>query len=196
MPQIIETTVFTYDELSGKAKAKARDWYSQGALDYPWYDSIYEDAKTIGALMGIAIDKIYFSGFACQGYGACFEGNYEYAKGAAKAIAAYAPQDETLRDIAAALQETQRKAFYRLSAKVYHTGHYYHSNSTSIHVFYESDFANSNVDDSITESLRAFMDWIYLQLETEHDYITSDDVMAENIIANEYTFTIDGKREG
>lgn len=37
-----------YDELSEKAKGKARDWYREGALDYEWWDCIYEDAFNVG----------------------------------------------------------------------------------------------------------------------------------------------------
>lgn len=42
-------TVHTYsfDELSDSAKESARDWYRQGALDYDWWDSVYEDAAMV-----------------------------------------------------------------------------------------------------------------------------------------------------
>ena len=36
----VETNVFTFDELTDRAKEKARAWYREGALDYEWYDSI------------------------------------------------------------------------------------------------------------------------------------------------------------
>jgi hypothetical protein len=45
----IETTLYQYDELpTEKAKEKAREWYCEWALDYYWWEFIYEDAKTIG----------------------------------------------------------------------------------------------------------------------------------------------------
>lgn len=42
-------TVHTYsfNELSDSAKESARDWYRQGALDYDWWDSVYEDASRV-----------------------------------------------------------------------------------------------------------------------------------------------------
>ncbi len=46
--RIIETKVYTFDELNDKAKEKARDWYRKGALDYDWWDSTYEDAERVG----------------------------------------------------------------------------------------------------------------------------------------------------
>ncbi len=46
--RVIETPVYNFDDLDDKAKDKARDWYRDGALDYDWWDSTYEDAETIG----------------------------------------------------------------------------------------------------------------------------------------------------
>lgn len=45
---IEEKTLYQFDELSDKAKETARDWFREGALYYGWWDSIYEDAATIG----------------------------------------------------------------------------------------------------------------------------------------------------
>jgi hypothetical protein len=44
----IETTVYEFGELSDSAKERARDWCREGALDYEWWDSTYEDAARIG----------------------------------------------------------------------------------------------------------------------------------------------------
>jgi hypothetical protein len=198
MPNIIETTVFQFDELSDTAKDVAREWFRSGNGNDDWYDSVYEDATECGKLIGIVIDKIYFSGFSSQGDGACFEGRYSYVKGAVKAIAGHAPQDKKLHAIAASLQETQRKAFYRLEAKVKHSGHYYHEHCTSIETFngVTGDYATPEQDSEITESLRDFMRWIYRQLENEWNYINSNESVDESIRINEYTFTEDGKRFG
>lgn len=46
--RIIETPIYAFDDLSDDAKDVARDWWREGALDYDWYDSTYEDAETIG----------------------------------------------------------------------------------------------------------------------------------------------------
>lgn len=35
--EIIEVTVFSFDELGDEAKEKARSWYREG-LEYPWFD--------------------------------------------------------------------------------------------------------------------------------------------------------------
>ena len=46
--RVIETQVYQFDELNEQAKEKARDWYRQRALDYDWWEYIYDDATTIG----------------------------------------------------------------------------------------------------------------------------------------------------
>lgn len=44
-----EKTVYTYDELSQKAKEKAMDWFAQGGMESDWYESIYELEEGIRA---------------------------------------------------------------------------------------------------------------------------------------------------
>ena len=44
---IKETEVFQFDELDDQAKGKALDWWRTGALDYEWWDFVYEDQQII-----------------------------------------------------------------------------------------------------------------------------------------------------
>lgn len=46
--RIIETKVYTFDELNDAAKERARERYREGALDYDWWDFLYKDAGRIG----------------------------------------------------------------------------------------------------------------------------------------------------
>ena len=73
--------VYQFNELSDSQKQSVFDNWRINGPDYEWWDCIYDDAKTIAALMGIEIKDIYFSGFSSQGDGACFTGNYAYKKG-------------------------------------------------------------------------------------------------------------------
>lgn len=188
------TEVYTFSELSDEAKERARDWY-RSADDFSFHaECVIEDAKAIGALMGITIDKVYYSGFSSQGDGACFEGAYSYKTCALKAIKEYAPKDETLHKIAKRLQDIQKSAFYSLHAKVKHSGHYYHAYCTNIEVYHNDDqYRVVPQEDDLKTALRDFMQWIYSQLEKEYWYQNSDEVTDQNIIANEYEFTKDGK---
>ena len=126
MPQVVEITVYTIDELSDAAKEAARGWYRESCLDYEWFDFVYEDFQTICGILGITLgttpvrlygggtrDKpqIYWGGFGFQGDGASFAGQYGHAKGATKGIRAHAPKDAELHRIAHELQALQRKNF-------------------------------------------------------------------------------------
>lgn len=197
MPRTIEKTVYKFDELSDAAKERARDWYRELIFsDSCDWECIYEDAKTIAKLFGLEIENIYFSGFASQGDGACFEGTYAYKKGAAKAVREYAPQDAELHAIVDGLQDVQRRNFYRLTASCTHRGRYYHSGYMSVDVEECANRWRDIGDDEgeLRDLLREFADWIYSQLEAEHDYQTSDEAVDESITINEYEFDEDGNR--
>ena len=109
MPVAVTHYLYKFEELSDRAKDKARSWYLEGQLDYDWWDSVYEDALRMAEILGIEIDyrhhpasgrpgskgwkepKIWFRGFSSQGDGACWEGSYRYAKGALKKLQSEAP---------------------------------------------------------------------------------------------------------
>lgn len=197
MEKTICTKVYSFDKLSDEAKDKAREWYREGALDYEWYDGDFEDAKEIGKILGITIDKIYFSGFSSQGDGAQFVGNYEYVKQSINKIKEYAPQDAELHRIALELFKVQKVNFYNIKANVAHSGHYQHEMCTDISVeTYNGDWASKETTEAIKELLRDFMNWIYKQLERQYDYLNSNESVDETILANEYTFTESGERYG
>lgn len=199
MSTTIKTEVFTFDELTDEAKEKARDWYREGALDYEWWDGVYETAKTAGACLGIDVDQIYFRGFWSQGDGACFTGRYSYRKGWRKALKAEfgAEALAKLTTIGEALQAVQRVAFYKLAASVTHTGWGSAEYDTTIDVDARDVPDGLPVDeDDVKDALREFMRWTYRQLESEYDWLTSNEQVDESIRANEYTFTEGGARFG
>jgi len=197
---IKQTDVYSFDELDDEAKERAIEWYRNGNLDYEWWDCTFEDVKEIGKILGIQVDRIYFSGFSSQGDGACFEGSYEYAKGSVKKIKEYAPKDAELHKIALGLQQIQRLHFYQLGATVKQKGHYMHAYCTDIYVCdeWESSMINYSksfveTEERVSELLRDFMHWIYKRLETEYDWLQSEEQVIEGIKANELEFTEDGE---
>jgi hypothetical protein len=209
MPRIVKITLYKFDELSDRAKEKARDWYREGIESDEISGPVFEDAERIAAMLGIEFDQksattmggasytepaIWWSGFSSQGDGACFEGRYAYAKGALAALKGYAPSDETLAGIAAALQQVQRANGYKLTATVKHSGHYYHPGCTAIEVMKGEDEADDAAAETVRAALRSFMDWIYKRLGENNDYLTSDEAIDESIEANDYDFEADGSR--
>lgn len=198
MPTESVHTLFKFDELSDSAKGKARDWYREGAFDYDWWESVYEDAAQCGEIIGIDIRQkpiktmgggtrmepaIYFSGFCHQGQGSSFNGTYSYAKGSVAKIKQHAPQDKDLHAIAEALYEAQRHAGFKITADIRS------QHDTGIRVECDID------QPAIEEALNDFNHWIFKRLEEEFNYQNSDEQVDDAIRANEYTFDAEGNRD-
>ena len=214
MPDIIQTTVYRLDELDDRAKERARSWYREGALDYEWFDSVFEDFEQICEILGVRLKthvvplmggssrqkpRISFSGFWSQGDGACFEAFYSYRKDAPRALRNHAPKDSELHAVADAMKAIQRRNFYQLHADIGHRGHYYHEFSMEISVERDSPTYQPMTDDAeeaLADALRDLALWLYRQLRCEYEYLTSDEAVDEIIAANAYTFTESGRRFG
>jgi len=199
MPQVIEKLAYTYDELSDEAKAIARDQFRAHALDYEWWEFVYDDADEIAKILGIDIDRkgkntpaIWFSGFWSQGDGACFEGSYRYARHSKKVIREHAPKDTELHSIADRLYALQRRNFFQLTATVSHRGHYYHEFCTSIDVYRDGYHADADAAEDLADILRDFMRWIYRRLEAEAEWLMSDECIEQGIDAAASQFNEDG----
>jgi hypothetical protein len=210
MPTTKTITLYTFEELADAAKENARDWwreYSEFEADH-----VFDDAVRIGALIGIEIPvrrdssapAIYFNGFGSQGDGACFKGDYAYAKGGLRALATEiggeSKGDKELLRIATALQDIQRKHFYGLTANITHSDRYTHSASMSVEVEPQPSGRDAfdafqDVEREVTQLMRDFADWIYRQLESEYWWLMEDEQVDYALTANEYTFTATGVRE-
>jgi len=206
MPEERTYTVYKFDELSEHAKEHARDKAHHWACeDTDWTESVIEDAAQIADILGIDLRTraaklmgggtrmepcIYCSGFSSQGDGACFEGSYKYAKGASKKIRDHAPQDTELHKIADELQSIQRPHFYGLEANTRHSGHYSHSGcmQVSVNDAATGDTVSRDTEETLTDILRSFADWIYGMLEKEYEYQNSDEAIDDGIRANDYDF--------
>lgn len=218
MPCIIERTVYKFDELSDKAKERARDAYRDHDLHYDWWDAVYEQAVEAAEVLGITIDtkpvtlrngnvrldpRIYFSGFCSQGDGASFEGRYSPRSGseAVDQIANEFVTDSELHRIAeqlALLQVSTRLKHGRLLKATIKLGGsgYCHSHMMDVDVTYvgEEDGVSPDPDSSgeLCLLMRAFADWIYSQLEAENDYLTSDEHIDELLSDGTYEFEESG----
>ena len=214
MPRIIETTVYTIDELSDAAKENARVWYRQHGLHDEWYDFVYEDFQTICGILGVTLatspvrlygggtrDKppVFFRLSWSQGDGASFAGRYSFARGAANAIRAHAPKDAELHRISDELQAVQRRNFHQLHASIRQQGRYCHEYSMAIEVERDSPTwqpMTDGAEETVIEALRDLARWLYRQLRSEYEHQTSDEAVDEIVAANELTFTADGRRFG
>lgn len=161
----IETTVYSYDELSDDAKEEAREWYREGN-DYAFLsEAMREYAGELLKENKIKSDdfKVYYSLSYCQGDGAMIEMSGYW------------------------------KAWH---VSVKQSGYYNHERSTDITLasVKTGDYAPDKTAKDFEENIYIPMclklrDWGYNFIKSED----SDENIAENILANEYTFTIDGK---
>lgn len=193
----LSINIYQFSELSEDAKKVAieqwRDTRSEGSYFYEW---VLDEAKTIGNVIGIDIDHIYYTGFWSQGDGACFVGSYCYAKKSVDRVRQFAPEDVELHYIADRLFELQKRNFYGLEAYVKHQDRYYHEYSTEISVGYYDSYrqVSADTEEALTECLRDYMRWIYKQLEKAYEHSISDEVIIESIECNEVEFDEDGRQ--
>jgi len=197
-------TVHSFSELSDKAKEKARETFRRA--NYPsddWWSDVYEDAVRMAAILGIEISttahrgrngrtfqttNIYFSGFCSQGDGASFQGTYRFNAEAVTQIRAET-NDELLFSLAdqlALLHTTERLLEIEMTGlDITTSGHYSHSHSINIEL---SDFNDNSMyeKDQYLDIFRRFADWIYKNLEAEHDYLTSDEVVDDRLAEEEF----------
>lgn len=204
MPIETTLTLYTFEELSDDAKEVAKEWWLS-CRDETDYESVIEDFRQIGELLGISFDtyrvplmsgatrsdpKIWWRLAYCQGDYAAFEGVMAYRKGMAKAVRAYAPQDETLHAIADDLAAIFAKGFYRDRFTVTHSSYY------GTQVEPADDWSDSAHDRAaevrgIAERLGS---WLYYALRKEDEYLRSDEAIADAMAANGYTFEANGER--
>jgi len=215
MPITKTITLYQFAELSDKAKEKARDWLRElEAIDF---DPYWEQYETAAKLLGIELDAreigrthagkaiyrsdIRYSGFYSQGDGASFVGRYSFAPDCSKAIRKEFPKDETLHKIADQLTvlATARRllGLPSITAKIEQSdSHYYHKYTMRLDCEdADGEGVREEDEETLSELMRDFAQWIYDGLQEDYDYRLSDEALDETMEANEYTFTEDGKRE-
>lgn len=194
----IETQAFKFSELSEKAKEKAIEQY-RASFDFSFHSEFaIDDAKTIAALFGMDIEKVYYSGFWSQGDGASFFGDYRYKAGALAAVKAYAPEDKELHGIVKRLQDVQRKRFYGISCRILQRGNYHVHEYTMLvdEIFINGNrvyFDTGDIENEVIDCLRDYARWIYKNLKSDYEFQTSPEEIAEYFNQSETEFTVDGE---
>jgi len=202
-----EIQVFKFDELSEEAQTRVIEKYCQSAGEYFDPDWLLDHCADIGELIGLDLrmrkttrgdgstgwrTSIYWSGFWSQGDGACFDGSYEYKKGALAAVKKHAPADTDLHGIVQQLQDIQRRAFYKLTARIKHSGHYYHSGCMAFDI---EGYPSSFDFDAFKQCFRDFADLIYQKLSDSYDYETSEKCAREYLLDDDDSrFLANGSR--
>lgn len=206
--------LYTFDELSDSAKQTARAWFRETEEELQTFaDAAIDHAERVAALLGVTFGTlqrsstsgrtfteraVYWSGFSSQGDGASFDGDYRNAPDAPAKVRECAPEDSRLHGIADALAAVQARHGGNVTAhcELDRRSHYVHAYCMRV----DAQDANGDElprddDKAVTEALRDFANWIYRALEREYEERMSDDSVDEMIMANEYTFRANGKRE-
>lgn len=181
--------------------------YRECNVDFDdWYEYVYQEFTEDMEAIGVRVDNIYFSGFWSQGDGACFEGRVEDSKTFLKNFQGY-PMLNNLASNGGSV-----------TISVTHSGHYYHENCThwnyefdtfelvvpALTDFHEKvirimdeelDIEASKFEAEAIEFMKDKMRELYSKLSDEYDHLTSDEVVAETIVANDWHINNDDNEE-
>lgn len=166
MPKKIETIVYEYDELSEKAKSRARQWFIQSNdFEFEW-DCIKDDAKTIGLKL------------TAWDYGRYVKGEFSES-----------PIDvaEAITREHGAVCETYKTAAQFIADRAALIADFQEGEELEDKTEY---------DDLCAEFIKSLLEDYRIMCDSQYDYINSDEYVEENIRANEYTFTESGARFG
>jgi len=205
----ITITLYRFEELPQATQKKVTEKLSQINADYSfWYEYSYDHFKNLCALLGITIEpkSIHFKGFYSQGDGSSFRADVDFVKlveGVKNRVwIELMPKSELViqvPDISPRLFSLIKKGDIDVSANVKA-----HSSSTGIAArldwnysddknFSNIDKAFSNLENWFQNTAETLNGYLYQSLQTEYEYVTGEQSVAETIIANEYLFTADGE---
>ena len=168
-----ETTtrnIYTFDELSDRAKDKARDWWRRGALGYAWWEFIFEDAESIG--LKIKEFDIYGNGYAKGAFTRCpVEVAERIKENHGEACETYSTATAFLKERAAFMDGAEKDEFGELAT-------------------YELD---RKLEDIEADFLKSLLEDYAVILQREHDWQLEDEQAEASIRSNGYEFTEDGE---
>ena len=200
--RVIETKVYTFDELSEEAKEKAIENYRFLEVElFEWYEPIYDMFKDTYSDL-FEITDMYFSGFHSQGDGAMFE--YDGIT------------DKLIDEFIAQLQLTPlrkkivKEAIY-FSGSGKHKGYYHNEHCCSHSIYVESQYAleryHSNIQEFIynlqidfeyfiEEKYIELAQQLYQWLEDEYEYLTNpeDEAIELFLQSIDYEYNENGER--
>ena len=107
-------TVYSFAELSDDAKKRALTAFRDINVEFNWWEGSYYTIRAAGKLIGLDIGDIHFDTYLY----CIFDADYEYVRGAAKAIQAEFPHATDLHKVAQDLLALQKRHFYSLSFAV------------------------------------------------------------------------------
>lgn len=192
----IQTTVYQFDELTDKAKEKARDWYRDATAGESYYlEDIYGSLKATFKAAGIKLTDWSLGPYNRSNQVTFDMGNAGELTGARALAWLENNLFEKVRITPAEFAE-RRKDFLSYGP-AYRVGRLRPCPFTGM--CYDDDYIDSLVKDiksgdTLRDAFRNLADVCGRLCEQECEYQNEDDTVDESIRANEYEFTEDGKR--
>lgn len=170
----IQTTVYTFDELSEGAKENAVNKLYDINVTYEWWDNTYYDAKTVGIkINGFDIDRGSYVQFDF------INSAYDTAQ---QIVKEHGKDCQTYKDAEQFINEWDA-----LVCK------YSDGVKTDV-VTQENEYDFDSEAYELEQEYKNDIEHEYLKtLRSEYEYLTSEEAIIETIEANEYEFTEDGK---
>lgn len=198
--KIIETPIYTIDELDEKARGAAREWWREGLNRGRWWDTLYEDFAGAATVLGVDITRrwrhwaIYFDLYGSSGSWVAFEGFLTNPPSPhfQKVLRENYPTDKGLHKIGARLGALQKAHHGLLRARITSIPH----GRMTVDVESSDHQPTFKQTEEVEALVRALADWMQDRLRQESDWQQADEQVDEALRANEYTFTADGKRFG
>lgn len=170
----IRVGLYTFGELSEKAKEKAISKYRNINVDFDWWESVYDDAERAGLkITGLDLDRNRHA------TGKFIESAPEAAN---KIIADHGKDCETHKTAKAFLSD-----WSELVTK-YSDG----IKTDEVHEDNEYEF-DQEANELEAEFLKSLLEDYSMMLQREYEYQTEDEQVAETIRANGFEFTEDGE---
>ena len=169
-----------------------RDWNLNSWNTNGWADFVIENEKEDLISYGFESPEIQFSGFCSQGDGASFTADVDLEKW----ILAVPTYRDKFRIFLNPDMEFNAVIFRKKNAPFCH---YSHDKTIEADVTITKDCTEEvgkladELQDALTEDAQETSRSIYLELEKEYEYLSSDEAIKESFIDNEYQFTAEGK---
>ncbi len=186
MTKQVLKTVYELEEVKEKAIEKNR--FINVDFD-DWSDFIIEEWQEKLKNIGFCNPKIYYSGFCSQGDGSCFD-NDSY----------HIDLDLLLNHVD--LTDEEKARLYDLKSELeikieVINHHYNHENTRKIYILH---YIDNKDDEELIEKFEELLEElrielckeIYVDLEDEYNYLTSDKAILETLQANSYYFESNG----
>lgn len=185
----ITKTVYSFDELSDKAKEKALEEYRDVNIHDSWADPLIEGLVEGLEEMGFKKSKIAFSGFWSQGDGASFTCDSIDTEKVMKTLELDKKYPRYFEHSEGITGSIKRDKWHN----------YVHENTTSLYI--DDDVIPSEIKDQSNEVQEFLKDWIknknqeiYSDLQEDYKDLTSDEYVKDSILENDYYFEEDGSK--